>query len=122
MSTGQNRQSLVDVVNGLFQHGGEFTPFLDMEQFFQGLRPCFVLIGSPPRGQLGAKGPHGQSEAGEAKALFSKFEQLGIAKRRVVLLLMNPIFSQEPFDESLCVALGDHAHGPKGSVKAGDLA
>jgi hypothetical protein len=118
----EDSQPPIDVVNGLLEERGEFSPFFNMKQLIKGLSPCFVLVGSTPRGKLGSKRPHCKGKAGEAKPFFTKFEQLSIAEGGVVLLLVDPIFSQHPLDQSLRVALRDHPNGPQCCMKAWDLA
>ena len=104
---GENGQPLVDVMNGLLQRRCEVSSFLDVEDFLQSSGPCFVLVGPPPRSELGTKRPHGEGEACKTKAFFSEFEELSIAEGRMILLLVNPVFCQQPLDESLRVPLSD---------------
>lgn len=119
---GEDGQPLVDVMNGLLQRRCEISSFLNVEDFLQCSGPCLVLVGSPPGSELSSKRPHGEGEACKTKSFLSEFEELSIAERRMILLLVHPVFCQQPLDESLGVPLGDHAHGSECCVKAGDFA
>lgn len=94
MPARENGEPLVDVVNGFLQRCREFLSLLYIKQFIQHRRPRFLSVGSSPRCELGSKRPHGQRESSEPDAFFSEFEELSIAERRVILLLMNPVFGQ----------------------------
>ena len=121
VAAGENGQSFMDVVNRFRQRCRELFALFDGKQVRQGLFPFGLGVGSSPRGQLGAKRPHGQGQTGESEAFLSKFEQLRIGERGVVLLFVHPIFGQQPFDESLSVPLRDHANRSEGGVKPWNL-
>ena len=122
VAAGQYLQTFMHVPDGLLQGGRQGFAFFHCKHVMQGLGPGAVGVGPSPRGKLGSQGPHGQRQPSEPEPLFSKFEELSIAERCVVLLLVNPMFGQQPLDQALCVALRDHAYGTKRSMQAWDFA
>lgn len=106
----------------LLQRGRQGFAFFHREHVVQGLGPSSVGVGPSPRGELGSQRPHGQRQPSKTESFLSKFEELSIAERGVILLLVNPMFGQQPLDQALCVALRDHAYGAKRSMQAWDFA
>ena len=98
----------MNVVNGLLQDVGEVLACFNGKDLLQRQTPIFFRIRPSPAGKSAPQRPHGERQPGKPKSLVSQFEELSIAERRVILLLVNPMFDQEPFDEALSVALGHH--------------
>lgn len=118
MAAGQDGQPVVNVVDSFLQRSGEFFAIFNGENIVKSTLPRLGRMGASPRRQVGAKGPHRQRQSRKTKPLITQFEQLRIGKGGVVLLLVDPVFRQEPLDESLRVALCDHAHGAQRGVEA----
>lgn len=122
MTAGQNAQSLMDIVHRFAEVHRESLSFFNGKEMLESARPRCFWMRTTPRSELDPQGPHGQREPCEPKTFISKLEELSVAERRVVLLLVNPVLRKQPLDQSLRVALRDHANGPEGSVEPWDLA
>ena len=122
MAAGQDVEAFMHVPYCLLQTGREGLALFHCKHVMQGLAPGGTRVGPSPRGELCSQRPHGQRQPGAPDLFFSKFEELSVAERGVVLLLVNPMLSEEPLDQALRMALCDHADGAKRSMQAGYFA
>ena len=122
VTAGQDLQASMHVSYCFLQGCRHDPAFFDAEHIVQCLVPRSVPVGPPPRGKLGSKRPHGPGQASKPETFFTEFEQLCVAERGVVLLFVNPVFLEQPLDETLSVALGNHANGSKCCVEPWNFA